>query len=75
MGLNGARMTLEQQADAILAGSRFVVDAAALTRMQAAIQAVLDVRGALPHLAADISTATRLLREAEDRARAMRGNG
>lgn len=68
-------MTLEQQADAILAGSRFVVDAAALTRMQAAIQAVLDVRGALPHLTADIRTATRLLREAEDRARAMRGNG
>lgn len=68
-------MTLEQQADAILAKSRFVVDAAAQARMQAAIQAVLDVRGPLPHLAADTRTATRLLREAEDRARAMRGNG
>lgn len=68
-------MTLEQQADAILADAGLVIDAGALTRMQAAIQAVLDVRGKLPHLAADTRTATRLLRDAEDRARALRGNG
>jgi hypothetical protein len=68
-------MTLEQQADAILAASRGVVDAPALARMQAAIEAVLEVRGPLPHLAADARTATRLLREAEDRVRAGRQNG
>lgn len=68
-------MTLEQQADAILAASRGVVDAAALARMQAAIEAVLEVRGPLPHLAADARTATRMLREAEDRVRGARQNG
>jgi hypothetical protein len=65
---------LEQQADAILAARRGQVDAPALAAMRAAIATVLAGQP-VPGLRDDAATATRLLREAEDRARANLGNG